>query len=107
MDPDPETDSKSAEIRADVAGIRVPRIQFAIQSKGVLKRITKHNWCNPLYQVIDAFVVEVATESLELGGQQDCVSVVDLLGRDPAAWPRPSHHAMRVLDLVEGVASYV
>jgi hypothetical protein len=92
----PEVDAKPTEICPEACGLGVPAVEVAAARELRLQqRPDRWRRCQGRHQGIDAFRMKVAAEPLELGRQQDCVGLVNLLGRKTTAALGAAHGRMR------------
>ena len=100
LDGRPERDAEAVEVRSDPAGMRVPLVERTIEEKlGAKERPDVRRAGRD--EVVDAFGVQVAAESLEVRRELRGVGVVDLKRRVPWAALRSADRYVGLHDLVE------
>lgn len=75
----PEYKPKSIVVIPNVSGIRITSLQPQMMDENIPECCLQKTSGNALHEVIRAFRVEISTESLKLGGEQDGVCLIDLL----------------------------
>src|SRR5260221_13626511 len=96
----PELNPEPVEIRSDPAGVRVAFVEgsipeeFRAEESLELRRGGGDD-------AVDAFGMKIAAKALKMRRKQRGIGVVDLLGRVASASLAPTHHGMRVFDLIE------
>jgi len=102
FDLSPESQSESIEVRAQIAWVRIPSIEFPIRHESIVAGYPQLGRCHSVYQVVGAFRVQLTAIPLELRGEENSIGVVDLLGCISATWASASDTPVRALELIEG-----
>lgn len=97
----PEHQPESPEIRPQVAGIRVPRVEFPLEDEARDRSADPGGSAGSPDEKIHALRVQIAAEALELGGQHHQIRLVDLLGRVAPPPAGAADRLMRSLDLIQ------
>ena len=100
----PKVKIEAVEIGTDRCRGGIFLVQLAVQCKGDAEDVAARVWRYSLgTEVVDGFGVEVAAEALEMTGDQDEVSMVNVKRGVPASGLLPAHGGVGILDLIEGV----
>jgi hypothetical protein len=102
----PEGHVKTTEVGANAAGLSIAAIEEAASSRFGSHHLSQYRrWRNPCQDVEDAFGMKVPTKPMELGRQQHGIGVIELLGVEPPAAPRPADCRGAQCDLVQSLGS--
>src|SRR5579884_2661807 len=97
----PECKPKSIVVMPNVSGIRISSLQPQLIDENTPEGcLQKPSW-NALHEVVHTFRVEISTESLKLGGEQDGVCLIDLLGGIAPSGASTTDAPMGSLHLIE------
>src|SRR5205823_6026623 len=89
------------EVTPNIAGVRVAGVELAVAQVELTKRRPECRSREPPHEVIRRFRVQVATESLEVRGEEQGVAVVELQRGTPPTGAGAADARVCRLDLVE------